>query len=117
MTLNGFVLAPGTKARVERDGGATHVFSVSQLLAGSTRDVEVRFGPAAFRRSGRPDVAPAGRLAGLVARRVLADQLWREGLVPDAGGLRVDEVSPEQLSAALREEPSGGSSGPGQKGV
>jgi hypothetical protein len=52
-------------------------------------------------------VAPAGRLAGLVARRVLAEQLWREGLVPDAGGLRVDEVSPEQLSTALREEQAG----------
>ena len=108
MTLNGFVLAPGTRARLERDRGATHVFSVSQLLAGWTREVEVRFGPTAFRRSGRPDVAPAGRLAGLVARRVLAEQLWREGLVPDAGGLRVDEVSPELLSAALREEPTGG---------
>ena len=65
-------------------------------------------GPAAFRRSGRPDVPPAGRLAGLVARRVLAEQLWRDGLVPDAGGLRVDEVSPELLLAALREEPTGG---------
>ena len=59
---------------------------------------------AAFRRSGRPNVAPAGRLAALVARRALAGQLWREGLVPDSKGLRIDDVGPEELAAALRED-------------
>lgn len=104
ITLNGFALAPGARARVERDGSATHVFSVSQVVAGWTRDVEVRIARDAFRHSGRPDLPPAGRLAGLVARRALADLLWRDGLVPEGGGLRLDEITPEQLTAALRNE-------------
>ena len=104
MTLNGFVLGAGARAHLERDGGATHVFTVSQVLAGWTKDVAVRIAPSAFAQSGRPDIAPASRLAGLVARRLLADRLWREGLLPDGDSMRVEHVAQEQVAAALRED-------------
>lgn len=104
LTLNGFSILSGQRARVEPDGSATHVFRVGHVVAGWTRDADVHVARDAFRASGRPDVAPAGRLAGLVARRALADRLWRDGLLPEAGGLQVDAVSAAQLDAALQDD-------------
>lgn len=104
ITLNGFAIDAAHHARVERDGSATHVFRVSQVVGGWTRDAEVRVARDAFRQSGRPDVAIAGRLAALVARRVLADQLWQEGVLPEAGGLQVHAVTAAQMATALQED-------------
>ena len=104
ITLNGFAIDPAYRARVDKDGSATHVFRVAHIVGGWTRDAEVRVAPDAFRRSGRPDVAVGSRLAALVARRVLADQLWREGVLPEAGGLQVRAVTAAQMAAALEED-------------
>jgi CheY-like chemotaxis protein len=104
ITLNGFAIDAGHHARVERDGSATHVFRVAHVVGGWTKDAEVHVARDAFRQSGRPDVAIAGRLAALVARRVLADQLWQEGVLPEGGGLQVRAVSPAQLATALQED-------------
>ncbi|MEZ5293256.1 MAG: response regulator [Vicinamibacterales bacterium] len=104
ITLNGFAIDAASRARVEKDGSATHVFTVSQVVGGWTMEADVHIARDAFRTSGRPDVAVAGRLAGLVARRALADRLWREGMLPGAEGLRLTGVTAEQLAAALRDD-------------
>ncbi len=104
ITLNGFAIDAGHHARVERDGSATHVFRVSHVVGGWTKEAEVHVMRDAFRQSGRPDVAIAGRLAALVARRVLADELWQEGVLPEAGGLEVRSVTSAQMAAALHED-------------
>ncbi|MGE0812749.1 MAG: response regulator [Vicinamibacterales bacterium] len=105
ITLNGFAIDATSRARVEKDGSATHVFAVSHVVGGWTKEAEVHIARDAFRASGRPDVAVAGRLAGLVARRALADRLWREGMLPDAAGLRLTGIGAEDLAAALRADP------------
>lgn len=104
ITLNGFAIDGGHHARVDKDGSATHVFNVSHVVAGWTRNVEVRVARDAFRHSGRPGVALASRLAGLVARRALAQQLWQEGVLPEGGGLQVRDVSETELGEALHED-------------
>lgn len=104
LTLNGFAIDATHRARVASDGAATHVFSVAQVVGGWSREVCVRFPRDAFKRSGRPDLAIAGRLATLVARRALADQLWRDGVLPEAGVVQIANVTAEQLAAALRDE-------------
>ena len=104
ITLNGFTIDGGHAARVERDGSATHVFTVSHVVGGWTKDVEVRVARQAFRNSGRPDVAVGGRLAALVARRLLAHELWQQGMLPEQGGLEVRDVSAAELAAALHED-------------
>lgn len=106
LTLNGFAIAAGHRARVEKDGTATHVFSVSHVVGGWTKDAEVHVTRDAFRKSGRPDVAIAGRLASLVARRALADLLWRDGALPDSGGLRIASITAEQVAAAMQDDAS-----------
>lgn len=104
ITLNGFTIDGGHAARVERDGSATHVFTVSHVVGGWTTDVEVHVLRQAFRNSGRPDVAVGGRLAALVARRLLAHELWQQGMLPEQGGLEVRDVSAAELAAALHED-------------
>lgn len=103
-TLNGFAIDAAHRSRIEKDGTATHVFRVSHVVGGWAKEAEVHLTREAFRTSGRPDVAIGGRLAALVARRALADRLWREGVLPEAGGLRVTSVTPEQLAAALQDD-------------
>ena len=104
ITLNGFTIDAAHSARVERDGSATHVFVVSHVVAGWTKDVEVHVARDAFRRSGRPDVAIAGRLAALVARRLLANVLWQQGILPERDRLEVRDVGGAEIAAALRED-------------
>lgn len=104
ITLNGFAIDAAFQTRIESNGSAVHVFRVSHVVSGWTKQVEVHVSRDAFKRSGRPDVAVGGRLAALVARRLLADQLWRDGVLPDAGGLTATNVTAEQLSAALQED-------------
>lgn len=104
ITLNGFTIDGGHAARVLPDGSATHVFTVTHVVGGWTKDVEVHVARHAFRKSGRPDVAVGGRLAALVARRRLADELWQQGMLPEQGGLEVREASPAELAAALHED-------------
>jgi CheY-like chemotaxis protein len=104
ITLNGFTIDAAHSARVESDGSATHIFTVSHVVGGWTKDVEVHVARHAFRHSGRPDVAVPSRLAALVARRALSTELWQQGMLPERGGLDVREVSAVDLAAALRED-------------
>lgn len=104
ITLNGFAVDAGLRTRVERDGTAVHTFTVSQVVGGWSKEIDVLVTPQAFRNSGRPDLPVGGRLAGLIARRALASHLWRDGILPEAGTLRLGEIGPGDVSEALRED-------------
>lgn len=104
ITLNGFTIDTAHTARVESNGSATHVFTVSHVVGGWTKQVDVQVARDAFRRSARPDVAIAGRLAALVARRALANELWQQGMLPEHGHLEVRDVSDTEIAAALRDD-------------
>lgn len=103
ITLNGFAVDAGLKTRIERDGTAVHTFGVSHVIGGWSREVEVRVAPKAFRNSGRPDVPVGGRLAGVIARRALASQLWRDGMLPQDGRLYLGDIGPGDVAEAMRE--------------
>lgn len=104
ITLNGFAVDAGLRTRVERDGSAIHTFTVSQVVGGWSKEVEVQVAPKAFRNSGRPDMPVGGRLAGLIARRALATHLWRDGMLPDGGTLHLGDIGPDDVAEALRED-------------
>lgn len=104
ITLNGFAVDAGLRTRIEPDGSAVHTFTVSQLVGGWSREIGVRVAPKAFRNSGRPDLPVGGRLAGLVARRALASQLWRDGMLPESGTLQLGDIGPADVAEALRED-------------
>lgn len=104
ITLNGFAIDAGLRSRVERDGSAVHTFTVSQVVGGWARDVDVLVTPQAFRNCGRPDLPVGGRLAGLIARRALASHLWRDGMLPEARTLRLSAIGPGDVAEALRED-------------
>ena len=94
----------GTRTRVERDGTAVHTFTVSQVVGGWSKEIDVLVTSKAFRNSGRPDLPVGGRLAGLIARRALASHLWRDGMLPEAGTLRLGDIGPSDVAEALRED-------------
>lgn len=104
ITLNGFAIDDGLRTRVERDGSAVHTFTVSQVVGGWRKEIDVRVTAQAFRNSGRPDLAVGGRLAGVIARRALASHLWRDGMLPEADTLRLGAIGPSDLAEALRED-------------
>ena len=81
-----------------------HARFVSQVVGGWSKEIDVLVTPQAFRNSGRPDLPVGGRLAGLIARRALASHLWRDGILPEAGTLRLGEIGPGDVSEALRED-------------
>lgn len=103
ITLNGYTLErAGRPVRVDRDGSATHGFTVTHALGAWSRLVTVRLGPHAFHRVGS-GVATGSRLAQFVARRALAEYLFREGLLPPDDRLDVGDVDSSQLAAAQRD--------------
>ncbi len=104
ITLNGFAIDDGLRTRVERDGSAVHTFTVSQVVGGWRKEIDVRVTAQAFRNSGRPDLPVGGRLAGVIARRALASHLWRDGMLPEADTLRLGAIGPSDLAEALRED-------------
>jgi CheY-like chemotaxis protein len=104
ITLNGFAVDAGLRTRVERDGTAVHTFTVSQVVGGWSKEIDVLVTSKAFRNSGRPDLPVGGRLAGLIARRALASHLWRDGMLPEAGTLRLGDIGPSDVAEALRED-------------
>jgi two-component system OmpR family response regulator len=107
VTLNGFVIEDGQRTRVKPDGASEHVFTVRHALEGWVEEVAVTLEPGAFRGSGRPGVPTGSRLARLVARRALAEHIWREGLLPEERRLAIDAVAREDVEAALEEEKRG----------
>lgn len=107
LTLNGFAVDAGLRTRVERDGSAVHTFTVSQVVGGWSKPIDVHVAAAAFRNSGRSNLPVGGRLAGLIARRALANQLWRDGMLPESGVLRLETVGADDIAAALREDVAG----------
>lgn len=104
ITLNGFAVDAGLRTRIERDGTAVHTFTVSQVVGGWSKEIDVLVTSKAFRNSGRPDLPVGGRLAGLIARRALASHLWRDGMLPEAGTLRLGDIGPSDVAEALRED-------------
>jgi hypothetical protein len=64
-----------------------------------TREVVVRLGPQAFVRTALSGIPAGSRQARTIARRLLAEHLWREGLLPPDEGLSVEEVSAAQIAA------------------
>lgn len=104
LTLNGYAVGPGLRCQVLKDGSAVHAFTVTQVVAGWTREVRVRVGAAAFRACGRPDLPAGGRLAATIARRALATHLCSEGVVPAGDELVLADVSPADVTEALRED-------------
>lgn len=107
LTLNGFAVDAGLRTRIERDGSAVHTFTVSQVVGGWSKPIDVLVAPTAFRNSSRPSLPVGGRLAGVIARRALATHLWRDGMLPDSGVLRLDAVGPDEVAEALREDAAG----------
>jgi CheY-like chemotaxis protein len=107
LTLNGFAVDAGLRTRVERDGSAVHTFTVSQVVGGWSKPIDVQVAATAFRNSNRPNLPVGGRLAGLIARRALAHHLWRDGMLPDSGLLRLDSVGSDEVAEALREDVAG----------
>jgi CheY-like chemotaxis protein len=105
VTLNGFTVEPsGAPAQVLPDGSAVHRFRVSNALESWERLVSVRIGPHAFTRSGQRDLSAGSRVAALAARRVLAEHLWREGLLPAHDELVIDELDATQVAEAQQQE-------------
>ncbi|MEP7119017.1 MAG: response regulator [Acidobacteriota bacterium] len=107
ITLNGFAVDAGLRTRVERDGSAVHTFTVSQVVGGWSKSIDVHVAPTAFRNSGRPNLPVGGRLAGLIARRALANHLWRDGMLPESGVLRLDAIGADEVAEGLREDAAG----------
>ncbi len=107
ITLNGFAVDAGLRTRVAPDGSAVHTFTVSQVVGGWSKPVDVHVAPAAFRNSSRPNLPVGGRLAGLIARRALAHHLWRDGMLPESGVLRLDTIGSDEVAEALREDVAG----------
>jgi CheY-like chemotaxis protein len=104
ITLNGFTIDATHTSRVGSNGSATHIFTVSHVVGGWTKHVEVHVARDAFRRSGRPDIAVGGRLASLIARRALSNELWQQGMLPERDQLDVRDVSDTEIAVALRED-------------
>jgi CheY-like chemotaxis protein len=104
ITLNGFTVEPsGEAVRVERDGSAVHSFHVSHALESWEQVVSVRLGPRALQRTVARQKANDSALAGQIARRALAEHLWREGLLPSKDGLVVEEADATLVAAVLSE--------------
>jgi CheY-like chemotaxis protein len=104
ITLNGFTVEPtGDPARVERDGSAVHTFHASHALESWNRVVSVRLGPQALQRTVARNRDNVGPVAAQIARRTLADHLWREGILPPKEGLVVDEADASLVAAVVNE--------------
>jgi len=106
ITTNGFrVDLSGEPTRVNRDGSAVHTFVVTQVFSNWSRPVRVFVGAQAFRRSARPQQGAGSPLGHTVAGHALAAYLFQEGMLPEGDVLRIDEVNPAHLPAAVRGDP------------
>lgn len=104
ITLNGFTVEPwGDPARVERDGSVVHTFHVSHGLESWNRVMQVRLGPQALQRTMARNQDNVSTVAAQIARRTLADHLWREGTLPPKEGLVVDEADASLVAAVVSE--------------
>jgi len=104
---DGFAVDTGLRTRIERDGSAVHTFTVSQVVGGWSKPVDVHVAPTAFRNSSRPGLPVGGRLAAVIARRALATHLWRDGMLPESGVLHLDTIGSDEVAEALREDVTG----------
>lgn len=103
ITTNGFrVDLSGEPTRVDRDGSAVHTFVVTQVFSNWSRPVRVHMGTHAFQRSARPQQGAGSPLGHTVAGHALAAYLFQEGMLPEGDVLRIDEVNPAHLAAAVR---------------
>ena len=104
ITLNGFTVEPtGDPGRVESDGSAVHAFHVSHAFESWNRVVSVRLGPQALQRTLARQQDNVGPAAAQIARRTLADHLWREGMLPPKDELVVDEADSSLVAAVVSE--------------